>query len=158
MKKKKSRVWKILLYNGNLRNYQLGIDPKSLLWMWLSVFNVPLSREIKALVCSILQTFPLWRPSLPPVITKGGAGEKHAFCPFPPKSWVSHGLQTQTPETLDQGENTCPCSAEAPSARERMECEVGNWVGECEHHQAILITKWWQLNIFPDSAANSFLT
>ena len=62
----------------------------------------------------------------PPVITKGGAGEKHAFCPFPPKSRVSHGLQTQTPETLDQGENTCPCSAGAPSARERMECEVGN--------------------------------
>lgn len=157
MKKKKSRVWKILLYSGNLRNYQLGIDLKSLLWMWLSVFNVPLSRKTKALVCSILQTFLLWRLSLPLSLLKAELGRNMHFVHFLLRVRFLM-VSKQAPETLDQGENTCPCSAGAPSARERMECEVGNWVGECEHHQAILITKWWQLNIFPDSAANSFLT
>ena len=33
-------------------------------------------------------------------------------------------ISKQAPETLDQGENTCPCSAEAPSAREGMEREA----------------------------------
>jgi len=82
---------------------------------------VPLSRETKALVCSILQTSLPYRPSLPLSLLKVELGKNMHFVHFLLRVRFLM-VSKQASETLDQGENTCSCSAGAPSARERMEC------------------------------------
>lgn len=150
------------------KSYFARVFPGSSSWgstsplpvLWWSVVGMPFPIKEETLISSICR-FPWCKSSHQPTISKGRVGKRlctHCVC-----SLLKRSLGFLWPLDKPWRPGTTEKTHVLFCGRTHCKGEGGALLPTTQWWNAsatrlFLITKWWQLNIFPDSAANSFLT